>query len=39
MAAGSGRRVLADVIAGQPAEIDLEGLTLARYGPVRTSFF
>ena len=35
---GSGR-VLADVIAGQPAEIDLEGLTLARYGPVRTAFF
>jgi D-amino-acid dehydrogenase len=30
MAAGSGR-VLADVISGQRAEIDLEGLTLARY--------
>jgi len=30
MAAGSGR-VLADVIAGRPPEVDLEGLTLARY--------
>ena len=30
MAAGSGR-VLTDVIAARPAEIDLEGLTLARY--------
>ena len=37
MAAGSAR-VLADVIAGRPAEIDLEGLTLARYGPSRTAF-
>lgn len=30
MACGSGR-VLADVIGGRPPEIDLEGLTLARY--------
>lgn len=30
MAAGSGR-VLADVVSGRPAEIDLRGLTLARY--------
>jgi len=31
MAAGSGR-VVADVIMGRPPEIDLDGLTLARYG-------
>jgi D-amino-acid dehydrogenase len=31
MAAGSGR-VLADVISGRRAEIDLEGMTLERYG-------
>lgn len=31
MAAGTGR-VLADLISGRRAEIDLEGLTLARYG-------
>ena len=38
MAAGSGR-VLADVVAGRPAEIDLDGLTLARYGSARAAFF
>jgi D-amino-acid dehydrogenase len=31
MAAGSGR-VMADVISGRRAEIDLEGMTLDRYG-------
>jgi D-amino-acid dehydrogenase len=31
MAAGSGR-VIADVISGREPEIDLDGLTLARYG-------
>jgi D-amino-acid dehydrogenase len=31
MAAGSGR-VLADVMSGRAAQIDLDGLTLARYG-------
>jgi D-amino-acid dehydrogenase len=31
MAAGSGR-ILADVVRRRPPEIDLEGLTLARYG-------
>jgi D-amino-acid dehydrogenase len=31
MAAGSGR-ILADIISGRPPEIDMDGLTLARYG-------
>jgi D-amino-acid dehydrogenase len=31
MACGSGK-VVADTIAGRPPEIDLEGLTLDRYG-------
>jgi len=31
MAAGTGR-VLADLVGGRPPEVDLEGLTLARYG-------
>lgn len=31
MAAGTGR-VLADLVSGRPPEIDLDGLTLARYG-------
>jgi D-amino-acid dehydrogenase len=31
MAAGSGR-VIADVISGRGPEVDLDGLTLARYG-------
>ena len=31
MAAGSGK-ILADLMSRQPPEIDLDGLTLARYG-------
>ncbi|MES2537908.1 MAG: D-amino acid dehydrogenase [Pseudomonadota bacterium] len=31
MAAGSGK-ALADIISGRPAEIDMDGLTLSRYG-------
>jgi D-amino-acid dehydrogenase len=31
MAAGSGK-ILADVVSGRAPEIDLDGLTLSRYG-------